>query len=242
MMKTKLASLFAILPLVTAAHGASVLLGGYHGGNDSPNALQSSAPGVSNISVTLTRSGLSTDITQGFSQISTSNWGTTALDVSAPTGQTPAELAIFQGASTNAGDQILTLTITNNGLLTVLLDSIHWNIKKDFADIGPNLQSLTYSSGDLSDADGLGTGNFTLANGTNGHDIALGSFLTDTSLAAGESATFTWTHGDAQNQTPSSGNTALRIDNFAISGEVIPEPSVALLGAIGFMALLRRRR
>lgn len=228
--------------MTTATNGASVLLGGYHGGNESPNALQSAASGVSDVSVTLTRSGISTDITQGFSQINVATWGTTTLDVGAPLGQTPAALAIFQGASTNAGDQVLTLTITNNGTLSVLLDSIHWNIKKDFADIGPNLQSLTYSSGDLADADGLGTSNFTLANGTNGHDIALSSFLTDTTLAAGESAVFTWTHGAAQDPAPVSGNTALRMDNFAISGEIIPEPSAALLGGLGMLALLRRRR
>lgn len=235
----------AIGSTISSADAASVLLGGYYGLNESGSALQSTASGVSNISVSLSRSGLSTDITQGFSQINTANWGNTTLDVAAPTnngGGDDLRNAIFQQAATNANDHVLTLTITNNGSLSVLLDSIHWNIKKDFNDIAPNLQSLTYTSGDLADAGGLGTGNFTLANGTNGYDIALSSFLTDTTLAAGESATFTWTHGAAQDPAPVTGNTALRMDNFAISGEVIPEPSTALLAVLSMLALLRRRR
>ena len=240
-MKTKLASLFAILPLVTAAHGASVLLGGYYGLNESGAALQSAAPGVSNISVTLARSGVSTDITQGYSQINNANWGNTTLDVAAPTIGNGDDLrnAIFQGASPNANDQILTLTITNNGTQDLVLDSMHWWLKKDINNQGPNLQSLTYSTGDLADANGTSTGSFALANGIVGYDIALSSFLTDTTLAASESASFTWTHGAAQDAL---GNTAIRMDNFAISGTVIPEPSAALLGALGLLMFLRRRR
>lgn len=241
--KTLLTALATTAALAASSANAAVLLGGYHGGNESPNALQSAAPGVSNISVTLARSGLSTDITQGFSQISTAKWGTTTLDVAAPTGQLPAELAIFQGASTNAGDNTLTMTITNNGTVDLLLNAIHWNVKKDFNNVGPNEQSLTYISGDLADADATGTGNFTLANGTNGHDVVLSSFLTDTTLAAGESATFRWTHGAAQDPAPITGNTSLRMDNFAISGEVIPEPgSLALAGLGGLLIAARRRR
>jgi len=225
-----------------SASGASVLLGGYYGLNESGAALQSAAPGVSDITVTLTRSGLSTDITQGFSQVNTANWGNTTLDVAAPTNNGNGDNSsngIIQGTSLNANDHVLTLTITNNGTEVLLLDSMHWWAKKDFANIGASLQSLTYSTGNLTDTIGAGTGNFAFSNGVNGYDVALSSFLTDTTLAAGESAAFTWTHGVAQDLA---GNTNIRIDNFAISGTVVPEPSaLALLGLGGLLALRRRR-
>ncbi len=35
---------------------------------------------------------------------------------------------------------------------------------------------------------------------------------------------------------------AVRFDNVIVNGEVVPEPSTALLGALGVLALLRRRR
>ena len=34
----------------------------------------------------------------------------------------------------------------------------------------------------------------------------------------------------------------LYLDNIAISGTIVPEPSAALLGGLGLLALLRRRR
>lgn len=35
---------------------------------------------------------------------------------------------------------------------------------------------------------------------------------------------------------------ATRVGSFSVSAEVIPEPSVALLGGLGLLTLLRRRR
>jgi hypothetical protein len=219
------------------ANAASVLLGGYYGLNESGSALQSAAPGVSNISVTLARSGLATDITQGNSQITSLLWGNQALDVSPPVNGG----AIFQASSLNANNNVITLTITNNGTFDLVLDSMHWWLKKDVNNEGANLQSLTYSTGNLADANGSSTGTFALANGVVGYDVALNSFLMDTTLVAGESASFTWTHGAAQNPL---GNVGLRMDNFAISGTVaVPEPSSALLiGLAGLGLLVRRRR
>lgn len=242
-MKRKLLTGLAACGMVTSANAASVLLGGYYGLNESGSALQSAASGVSDISVTLVRSGTaSTDITQGFSQINSANWGNTTLDVAAPTigNGDDSRNAIFQSAAATAGTHILTLTITNNGTADLLLDSMHWWVKKDINDAGPNLQTLTYTTGDLADATGTGTGTFAISNGVVGYDVALSSFLTDTTLAAGQAASFTWEHGDAQNPLA---NTALRMDNFAISGEVVPEPSsVALLGLGGLALFARRRR
>lgn len=38
------------------------------------------------------------------------------------------------------------------------------------------------------------------------------------------------------------GNAAIRLGNIIVSGQVIPEPSAALLGGLGMLVLLRRRR
>lgn len=79
------------------------------------------------------------------------------------TEKTTYNCSSHMGSTTSAGDQTLTMPITNHGTLTLELDSIHWNIKKD-------------------------------------------------------------------------------INKFAISGSVVPEPSAALLGGLGLLALFPRRR
>jgi hypothetical protein len=40
----------------------------------------------------------------------------------------------------------------------------------------------------------------------------------------------------------STGSSALQLDNLVLTGSVIPEPSTTLLGGLGLLALLRRRR
>ena len=211
-MKTNPTLLLISLACMTAAHGAPVQLGGFHGENET--AQQS--PSISDVSVTLARTGSSTDITQGFSQVSTTaGWGTQALDVAPADSKSPANHAIFQSGTTTP--LTLVLTITNNGTADLSLDSIHWIAKKDVANVGPPSGTLTYTSGSLSDPTGTGT-TFAIANGIVGIDISLGSFLSDTTLANGESAVFTWAHDAPQDPL---GNTALRIDNLAVSGEVV---------------------
>ena len=42
--------------------------------------------------------------------------------------------------------------------------------------------------------------------------------------------------------TPGLGNAQLIVDNLILTAEAIPEPSTALLGGLGMLALLRRRR
>ena len=222
----KLAILITALPLITAANGASVLLGGFEGIND--NAFQS--PTATGVTVTLTSS--TGDITPGGGsfQSNPSTWGTLALDV----------------ATTDAGNRqivqsgspyTLTLTITNvSAAADVLLDSIHYWTKKDIANVGPPSATFAYTAGDLGAANST---SLAIANGVTPTDFALSGLLSDLTLAVGESATFTWTTDPPQDPT---GNTGLRIDNFAISGEVIPEPSSAALLGLGCLALIRRRR
>lgn len=239
-MKTLLASLTALTLVATSAN-AAVLLGGFHGENET---AQQSATVVGDVSVTLTRTGASSDITQGWSQMSSSLWGSEALDVAAADSNSPAPHAIVQSAVVDANDDpnpfTLVMTITNTGTNDVVLGKYHYRIKKDINNEGPNSATLTYMTGDLTDTDGSFAA-LAIPNGTNNaFDIDLSGFLTDTTLSAGESAVFTWAHGPAENPA---GNTAIRIDNMAISGEVIPEPaSLALLGIGGLLIAARRRR
>jgi hypothetical protein len=189
-----------------AAGIGTTLVGGFHGGNET--ALQSGT--ITNVNVTLTSS--TGDITQGFSQITSTLWGATDLDVDAPTGQTPAELAIIQ--ATTITPFTLTLTVTNNDTVDLPLDALHFIVKKDTDNQGPQDFTIAYTAGDLGSPASTIIG---LPNVITGFDVPLASFLGDTTLAAGETATFTWTSGAPQDPA---GNTAIRIDNFAISSPV----------------------
>jgi len=207
-MKFKHVFFIATVAWKSAAYGTPVLLGGFDGSNET--ALQSSA--ISAVAVTLTSS--TGDITQGFSQIDGILWGTTDLDVDA-TIQTPNALGVVGSPSAFT----LTLTITNNGDSDLSLDKIHFIVKKDIANEGPNAVTITYIAGDLGAA-----GSSTVVgipNGTIGHDVSLAGFLADTTLSNAESATFTWATGAPENPA---GNTGLRVDNFAISGSASGAP------------------
>lgn len=243
MTTTRTLSAMAIVGLMTASTNAAiVLLGGFDGVNNA--AIQS--PTISNIDVVGSTfiNGATQDMTNGISQINNTNWGNTALDVDAPTIGDGDDLrrAIVQSGTVDANDDFnpwtVTVTITNNGGVDVVLDQVHFILKKDVNNQGPTAGALTYVTGDLTDADGADTG-FAIPNGVNGFDIDLSGFLTDTTLGTGESATFRFSHGEPQDPT---GNTALRIDNLAISGEVVPEPASLALMGLGGMMVARRRR
>lgn len=109
----------------------------------------------------------------------------------------------------------------------------------------------TFSQWDLSITTGSGTpdsGTRSLTTGSSGvtsgsNTVALSGLtgLTDTSV------TFTWTvnYGTVDGDPPTGGNNNNRhafLDDVTLTGTVIPEPSAALLGALGLLALLRRRR
>jgi len=201
------------------ADADSVLIGGF--GGTSSTAIQS--PLMTSISVSLTSPEVSGVPTDGYSQIDNVLWGSTALDVEAPTianGDDPNRKAVIQEGTNPAWT--LVLAVTNNANLDLILDKIHFLTKKDFNNQGPPSGTLAYTAGDLSDATGTNT-SFSIPNGSNNpFDIALSDFLTDTILAPGESATFTWAHDAPDN--PDTGH-ALRLDNVAISGELIPLPA-----------------
>jgi hypothetical protein len=228
-------TLISVVSLTSTVSAQVVLLGGFAG--TSPTAIQS--PSISNINVTLTSPTISGVPTDGFSQINNTLWGSTALDVVAPTignGDDSRKAVIQEGTNT---PWTLILQITNNGTLDLSLNQIHFLTKKDINNAGPNSGSLTYSAGDLADSIGANTG-FSIPNGSNiAFDISLSGFLTDTILSAGETASFTWAHGAPEDPL---GNTGFRLDNFAISGTVIPEPSSFALIVLGLGSLVALRR
>jgi len=219
-----------------STHAAPILLGGF--GGTSPTAIQS--PAATDVAVTLSSSQVAGVPTDGFSQINLATWGSAALDVAAPTIGNGDDLrrAVIQEGTNTAWT--LQLQVTNNASLDLSLAQFHFISKKDLNNEGPNAGTLAYTAGDLTDGTGASTA-FAIPNGTNNtFDIDLSGFLTDTTLAPGESATFTWAHGAPEDPA---GNTALRLDNVAISGELIPEPaSLALLGMGGLLIAGRRRK
>lgn len=193
-------------PSGTSTHPAAgigtSLVGGFHGANET--ALQS--PAIANVDVTLTST--SGDITQGNSQTTSTLWGTTALDVPSP-GDTSAIVAL--GTATPF---TLTLTVTNNGTEELPLEGLHFIVKKDYNGQGPRDFTIAYTTGNLGSPASTIVG---LPDGTNGFDVPLAGFLGDTTLAGGESATFTWTPGTPVNIETLN---AIRLDNFAISSSL----------------------
>jgi hypothetical protein len=123
------------------------------------------------------------------------------------------------------------------------IDSLHFDF--GVRTNGPNSFTANYTSGGLGPAPALIDTQTGLAqqNSTNGNlfqfDYTLSSSLTDTTLAAGESAVFTINFSD----TTGSGSSLSLIDNVAFQGTVVPEPSsIALIGLGGLALFFRRRR
>ena len=76
---------------------------------------------------------------------------------------------------------------------------------------------------------------------TNGFDIA-GISGTPGNLAAGSLSNIGLLVVDGSDAGGGAGNDRLRVNDFTITATAIPEPSAALLGALGVLVLLRRRR
>ncbi len=195
----------------TSTAGETILLGGFDGTNKLDAPKQSA--GLSGLEVELTTNAPDTNQT---GQMKSTLWGSTELDPDAFTTGMREDRAVVRGGIVTPWR--FSLTITNNTGSDVNLNQIHYITQKDSAD-GPSLQTLTYTSGSLSDSYGRNTGTFAIENGSNKPvDVDLSGFLSDLTLAGnGETAVFTWSHGSAANPA---GNTTLRIDNIALSGSM----------------------
>ncbi|MFK7910123.1 MAG: PEP-CTERM sorting domain-containing protein [Akkermansiaceae bacterium] len=226
-MKIKHTILAAALLGVNSTHGA-VLLGGFDGEN-AYNAPKQDASVVGAVNVLLTGPGNSGVPLQTLSPL----WGTQAF-LPAAESTNDDTVGIF-----DAGSALLTIQIINTGTNDLNLEQLHWWKKRDTND-SPDQLTITYVSGDLSDADGVNESISLGTTATEGIDYNLSNIVSDLTLAAGESATFSWA-ADYSGIPPAT-TRRLRVDNFAISGEVVPEPSTTALLGLGGLALILRRR
>ncbi len=168
----------------------------------------------------------------------TSNDGTFGTVAGASTTDTNGVLLRFNGPN------VVTLTLTNNTGFTYSIDSLHFDYK--MRQSAPDGIVIDYVSGGLGPASTMiatvsgQTWDGSYVSGAVDYpdfDFTLGSALSDTELADGESAVFTLTF------TGGSGNSSGVLDNLAFQGAVVvPEPSAALVGGLGALMLLRRRR
>lgn len=135
----------------------------------------------------------------------------------------------------------LTITVNNNTGSDYSIDSLHIDYWRSNGN-APDTFTLTYDSGGLGPAgtldtvSGIAVGSADQVTDYVDYDFNLGTVLTDKVLANGESAVFTI------DVTWVGGGSSLFFDNLAIQGAVVPEPSAALLGGLGALMLLRRRR
>lgn len=141
------------------------------------------------------------------------------------------------GQTTSSGNYSFTITA---GTVPLTLEGFHFDARRKRAG-SPAAWVAEVISGSITHGQ-LGSGNLgnTLgAAGPSDHDdfdFDLTS-LADNILAPGESATFRISFSGG---TISNTDQITFLDNVAITG--IPEPTAALLGAIGMLGLLRRRR
>jgi alpha-galactosidase len=213
------------LTVAVSADAQSVLLAGFDGNQTANNAsspktltnpLQHSSA-VGKVSVSLsTTSTLTTNVfnwAAGF-QSSSIIWGSSSdLD---PDASTANNNAVY------AHDALATIqmTVSNTGTTDVMLDKLLMRVKRDNATGSATGIRVTYVSGDLSDTGGSNH-LFALSSAasTIGYDFALSNLISDFTLAAGQSATFTWA-------SEGGGGSRTRFDNIALTGSVSSGPDI----------------
>lgn len=223
-----LLSILSAITMSSSANGAIILLGGYDGTNAIGSPKQDSAAvGKFSFNMSYTGTIVNNKLNPGLFFNGGSLWGTSSFSVAADSSNNNNVMMADVHPVT------LTFVVSNTGTQDIILDSIHWVAKRDRT-TAPDTITLAYTAGDLSDTPGA-SGTRTLPSGTAGHDYALSNIVTDRTLSAGQSATFTWTTNDMDDR--------LRVDNIAFSGTIVPEPSAAMLLCIAGLglALIRRR-
>lgn len=139
------------------------------------------------------------------------------------------------------GWNVVTISITNGTGFSYNLESIHFDI--GVRSSSGDSYTLEYTSGGLGPAItslGSATGITNIGDQGNADDFDIdltSSSLSDITLGTGESAVFTLTIDSYVSVSASS-----TLDNVAIQGSAIPEPSSAALLGLGGLALILRRR
>ena len=165
--------------------------------------------------------------------VSVSNW--TASSPSRTIGVQGGQVRALKSADTDTH----TFTITIPADVTLNISSLFFN----YGSVG----------GDTSPANFLVTTNVVGSSFTNNpatHTAATGpAFVSNNSVTMATSGltgisgrTVTFTFSDSSQGNNKTESIYSYIDNVTLTGTVIPEPSAALLGGLGMLALLRRRR
>jgi hypothetical protein len=135
----------------------------------------------------------------------------------------------------------ITITLTNNSTVDRELDGFYFDAVGRFAQSAKDW-TLTYS-GAISGtaASGTLTEAAMMAATAAQRDWAVDlTGLTDNVWEAGTNAIFTLTFSGGATSTGTGGGQETLVDNIGIT--IVPEPSALLLGALGMLGLLRRRR
>ena len=144
-------------------------------------------------------------------------------------------------------NEYVTVTITPDSGFELNLTSVTVDLgytNSLAAGVGKSLSTSVFSSVDgFAAANVLGTKTFTAAN--NGTNYTYENLNIDLTGAAYQNLSgplefriYLYDEANAITDT----QPIHRIDNFTLNGAVIPEPSAALLGSLGILVLLRRRR
>jgi hypothetical protein len=262
MKSKKLLTLLAAAGMASSANAASILLGGYDGTQTQTTIAPATVTSVTGVrqltgakqdalavgAVTTriwTDQATNKELQWALTQTSTStgNWGLTDFTTDAQTGA-----GVF--VVTQQAASWINYEITNTGTDNVVLDKLHFATSRTNATTAPTQitisleQNGTFANPVVLSASPLsaftvGAANtITMVGSTawTGYELTLSSILSDYTLAAGETATFRIANN--------LGSARLYLDNIAISGTIVPvpEPRAALLGGLGLLALLRRRR
>ncbi|QTN32339.1 hypothetical protein HZ994_08355 [Akkermansiaceae bacterium] len=264
-MKTIPTITFLVIAALTvgSAHGASILLGGFDGTQTqntiSPATTSSStgvrelrqgfkqdAGAVGNVSTRIWTDQNTGKEFQWSARTNSTNtlWGVSTFTVAPASGTANPYVGNFRLGGTITS--WINYEISNTGTQNLILDKLHFNLARGSATDGGNTitvslqQNGTFAASPVlsaSDLTAVGPVNVTLTQTTSwvGYEVNLAN-VSSTTLAAGDTATF-------RIAVPAWGSDSF-LDNIAISGTIVPvpEPSAALLGGIGALLLLRRRR
>lgn len=238
----------ALIASHSSGHGAVLLAGFYDAGTDAT---------VTGLSANTTATDIAATFDGRGRQSATNNFGSTDGDFGSAASGAPTALAtVAPYAAAYRSNVDNTFTITNNSTSDVSLETIAFdfhnndNPARDYFDI----VNLIYLSGDLTGIAGNTTLNtwssiprHTALSSVQGGDWQDYDFsltgLTDYTLAPGESASFRISSASTDTALANNQNFGA-LDNIGFIGTIgaVPEPRAALLGCLGLVLLLRRRR
>lgn len=248
-MKKSLTIILCASALISVPSSAAVLVAGWDTFNSATNPTATQLAAETTASLTSSATGGNWGRWNGGG---TNSSGASTDGTFGSLSTTVASASTFgAGEGTNSGSNLslnrsvkpgtLTLTLTNDSSADRLLEGFYFDAVGRFAQSAKDW-SLTFS-GAISGtaANGTLTESDMMAASAAQRDWAVDlTGLTDNVWEAGTDAIFTLTFSGGATSTGTGGGQETLVDNIGIT--IVPEPSSALLGALGALALLRRRR